>query len=95
MKISIQDVEHVAKLARLELNEQEKEIFTEQLSKILTFAEQLNELDTDQVAPTSHPMPLANVMREDEKRPSWPIEEVMKNAPDEEAGQFKVPAVLE
>ncbi|MEV2477768.1 Asp-tRNA(Asn)/Glu-tRNA(Gln) amidotransferase subunit GatC [Paenibacillus larvae] len=95
MNISIQDVEHVAKLARLELNEQEKETFTEQLSKILTFAEQLNELDTEQVEPTSHPMPLANVMREDEGRSSWSIEEVMKNAPDEEAGQFKVPVVLE
>lgn len=95
MSITAKDVEHVAKLARLRLDETEMEQFTGQLNAILRYADKLNELDTDGVEPTSHPMPLSNVMREDEARPSWPVEEVMRNAPDEEDGQFKVPAVLE
>lgn len=95
MSISIKDVEHVAKLARLELGDEEKELLTEQMNAILKYAEKLNELDTDHVEPTSHPMPLSNVMREDVSRPSLPIEKVLLNAPDEEDGQIKVPAVLE
>jgi aspartyl-tRNA(Asn)/glutamyl-tRNA(Gln) amidotransferase subunit C len=95
MSITIRDVEHVAKLARLDLSEDEKSMFTEQLNAILKYAEKLNALNTDGVEPTSHAMPLSNVMREDEVRPSLPIEKVILNAPDEEDGQFKVPAVLE
>ncbi|GIP41134.1 aspartyl/glutamyl-tRNA(Asn/Gln) amidotransferase subunit C [Paenibacillus sp. J31TS4] len=95
MSISIHDVEHVAKLARLDLTDAEKETFTEQLNAILRYAEQLNALDTENVEPTTHVIPVANVMRDDEARPSLPIDRVMLNAPDEEDGQFKVPAVLE
>jgi aspartyl-tRNA(Asn)/glutamyl-tRNA(Gln) amidotransferase subunit C len=95
MEITAQTVEHVAKLARLQFTEEEKHQLAVQLSAILKYADKLNELDTDHVEPTSHPMPLANVMREDESRPSWPIEKVLANAPEEEDGQFKVPAVLE
>jgi aspartyl-tRNA(Asn)/glutamyl-tRNA(Gln) amidotransferase subunit C len=95
MSIEIKDVEHVAKLARLELTDAEKQQITGQLNAILKYAEKLNELDTESIEPTSHVMALTNVMREDEPRPSWPIEDVMKNAPEEENGQFKVPAVLE
>ncbi|MDF2961407.1 MAG: glutamyl-tRNA amidotransferase [Paenibacillus sp.] len=95
MSITIKDVEHVANLARLELSEQEKHKFTEQMNAILKYAEKLNELDTDHVEPTSHPVPLVNVMREDVTKPSLPIEKVLLNAPDEEDGQIKVPAVLE
>ncbi|TXK79604.1 Asp-tRNA(Asn)/Glu-tRNA(Gln) amidotransferase subunit GatC [Paenibacillus sp. N3.4] len=95
MSITRADVEHVAKLARLDLNETEKEQFTEQLNAILQYAEQLNQLNTDGVVPTSHAMPLVNVMREDVAKPSLPIEKVLLNAPDHEDGQFKVPAVLE
>jgi aspartyl-tRNA(Asn)/glutamyl-tRNA(Gln) amidotransferase subunit C len=95
VSITIKDVEHVAKLARLELSEQEKQTFTEQMNAILKYAEQLNELNTDHVEPTSHPVPLVNVMREDVSRPSLSIDKVMLNAPDEEDGQIKVPAVLE
>lgn len=95
MSIEIKDVEHVAKLARLELTDEEKDKITGQLNAILKYAEKLNELDTENVEPTSHVAPLVNVMREDKPRPSWPIEEVLKNAPDEEDGQFRVPAVLE
>lgn len=95
MSITIKDVEHVANLARLELNDEEKQQFTEQLNAILKYAEQLNELDTEHVEPTSHVLQLSNVMRNDEVRPSWPLEKVLLNAPDEEDGQIKVPAVLE
>ncbi|WP_281889642.1 Asp-tRNA(Asn)/Glu-tRNA(Gln) amidotransferase subunit GatC [Paenibacillus sp. YYML68] len=95
MSITIKDVEHVAALARLELSEHDKEKFAEQLNAILKYAEKLNELNTDDVQPTSHAIPLVNVMREDTVRPSLPIEKVMLNAPDEEDGQIKVPAVLE
>lgn len=95
MSITKSDVEHVAKLARLDLTDNEMEQFTGQLNAILKYAEQLNALNTDDVAPTSHAMPLVNVMREDVTQPSLPIEKVLLNAPDEEDGQFKVPAVLE
>lgn len=95
MSITLNDVEHVANLARLALSEAEKAQFAEQLNAILKYAEKLNELDTSNVEPTSHVLPLANVMREDAVRPSWPIEQVLANAPDDEDGHFKVPAVLE
>ncbi|SEC62859.1 aspartyl/glutamyl-tRNA(Asn/Gln) amidotransferase subunit C [Paenibacillus sp. GP183] len=95
MSITIKDVEHVAKLARLDLKDNEKQQFTEQLNAILKYAEQLQQLNTDNIPPTSHAMPLVNVMRKDEAKSSLPLEKVMLNAPDEEDGQFKVPAVLE
>lgn len=95
MSITIKDVEHVANLARLELSNEEKEQFTGQLNAILKYAEKLNSLDTDNVEPTSHVLPITNVMREDITCESLPIEKVLLNAPDEEDGQIKVPAVLE
>ncbi|MFD0673903.1 Asp-tRNA(Asn)/Glu-tRNA(Gln) amidotransferase subunit GatC [Cohnella sp. GCM10027633] len=95
MSISIKDVEHVANLARLELSDADKEQFAGQLNAILKYAEKLNELNTDGVEPTSHVLPLANVMREDAVKPSLPIDKAMLNAPEEEEGHFKVPAVLE
>ncbi|OXS52347.1 aspartyl/glutamyl-tRNA(Asn/Gln) amidotransferase subunit C [Cohnella sp. CIP 111063] len=95
MSITIKDVEHVANLARLDLSEAEKEQFAGQLNAILKYAEKLNQLDTDGIEPTSHVLPLANVMRDDEVRDSWPVEKVLRNAPEEEDGQFRVPAVLE
>lgn len=95
MSITIQDVEHVAKLARLRLSEQEKEQFTGQLNAILKYAEKLNELDTDDVQATSHVLTITNVMREDTIRQSIPVEVALRNAPDEEDGQFRVPAVIE
>jgi len=95
MSITLKDVEHVANLARLELSDGEKEQFTDQLNAILKYAEKLNSLDTEGVQPTSHVLPITNVMREDEQKPSLPIEKVLLNAPDEEDGQIKVPAVLE
>ncbi len=95
MSISIKDVEHVAKLARLDLTNEEKVTFNDQLNAILKYVEKLNELDTDKILPTTHVMHVSNVMRQDEMKPSLPIEKVLFNAPDEEEGQIKVPAVLE
>lgn len=95
MSIQVKDVEHVAKLARLNLTDEEREMFTEQLNAILQYAEKLNELDTEGVEPTTHVLHISNVMREDVVHESLPQEKVFRNAPEEEDGQFKVPAVLE
>ncbi|GGA50665.1 Asp-tRNA(Asn)/Glu-tRNA(Gln) amidotransferase subunit GatC [Paenibacillus physcomitrellae] len=95
MSIQAKDVQHVAKLARLNLTNEEQEKFTEQLNAILQYAEKLNELDTENVQPTTHVLHLSNVMRDDVVQESLPAEKVFRNAPEEEDGQFKVPAVLE
>ncbi|ANS75805.1 glutamyl-tRNA amidotransferase [Paenibacillus yonginensis] len=95
MSIQAKDVQHVAKLARLNLTNEEQEKFTEQLNAILQYAEKLNELDTENVPPTTHVLHLSNVMRDDVVQESLPAEKVFRNAPEEEDGQFKVPAVLE
>jgi aspartyl-tRNA(Asn)/glutamyl-tRNA(Gln) amidotransferase subunit C len=95
VSISLKQVEHVAGLARLELTEQEKDRYTEQLNAILKYAEKLSALDTEGIEPTDHAVPLFSVLREDEVRPSLPLERVLLNAPDEQDGQIKVPAVLD
>ncbi|MXQ53962.1 Asp-tRNA(Asn)/Glu-tRNA(Gln) amidotransferase subunit GatC [Shimazuella alba] len=95
MSINRAQVEHVAKLARLSLSEEEKTQFTSQLNDILQFAEKLNELDTDNVEPTSHIYPIVNVMREDTVKPSLDRKKVLLNAPDQKDGSFRVPAVFE
>ena len=95
MALTKEEVEHTAKLARLDLTEEEKSKFTEQLNELLAHAEKLNELNTDHVEPTTHGMDISNVMREDELRTSLPVEKMMLNAPDQEDGQYRVPAVLE
>ena len=91
--ISIEDVEHVAKLARLELSEEEKKLFTKQLDDILKYVEQMSEIDTANVEPMASAIPVTNVMRDDEVVYSNTKEELMKNAPDEEDGFFKVPKI--
>jgi aspartyl-tRNA(Asn)/glutamyl-tRNA(Gln) amidotransferase subunit C len=93
--ISRTEVEHVAKLARLDLTEEEAVKYTEQLNAILEFAGKLGELDTQNIEPTSHVLDVYNVMRDDIERPSVSRELALRNAPDEEDGQFKVPAVME
>jgi aspartyl-tRNA(Asn)/glutamyl-tRNA(Gln) amidotransferase subunit C len=93
-RISIDQVKHVANLARLAITEDEAEKFTKQLDAIITFAEQLNELDTENVEPTSHVLDIKNVLREDIPQKGLPQEEVLKNAPEEKDGQFKVPSIL-
>ncbi|GGH67067.1 aspartyl-tRNA(Asn)/glutamyl-tRNA(Gln) amidotransferase subunit C [Paenibacillus sp. JGP012] len=95
MSISNNDVQHVARLARLNLTAEEEQTLTGQLNAILKYAEKLNELDTEHIEPTTHVLHVSNVMREDETKESLSIEQVMHNAPEEEDGQFKVPAVME
>jgi len=95
MAITVEDVERVAYLARLRFSEEEKEKFISQLNRILEYVAQLNELDTEGVPPTSHVLPLRNVFREDEVRPSTPREELMANAPARHMGYFEVPKVIE
>jgi len=89
------DIEKVARLARLELSEEEMVTFGDQLEQILTYMEQLNRLDTAGVEPTSHAIPIHNAFREDETRPSFPQEEVLSISPDQEDGHFKVPRIIE
>ena len=91
--ITIKDVEHVAKLARLELTEEEKEMFTHQLGGVLTHVEKMNEVDTTNVEPMNHPIDFTNVMREDVKIYENTREELMQNAPDIEGEFFKVPKI--
>jgi len=95
MKISKQEVEHVAKLARLELAEGETDKLIDQLSKILTYVETLNGLDTKGVEPTSHVLDIKNVMRDDVSVPSLSQEQALANAPEKAAGHFKVPKIIE
>ena len=91
--ITIKDVEHVAKLARLELTEQEKEMFTHQLGDVLAHVEKMNEVDTTGVEPMNHPIDFVNVMREDNKIYENTREELMANGPDIEGEFFKVPKI--
>lgn len=95
MRLSREVVDHVAMLARLGLTEEERERMREQLSSILEHVSLIQELDTEAIPPTAQVIALRNVWREDEVRPSLPLEEVLKNAPDAEDNMFKVNAVLE
>jgi aspartyl-tRNA(Asn)/glutamyl-tRNA(Gln) amidotransferase subunit C len=95
MKITRQEVDHVAKLARLQLSDSAKDTFTDQLSNILTYVEQLNELDTKGVEPTSHVLDIRNVMREDLPGESLSQERALANAPDKAAGHYRVPKIIE
>lgn len=95
MKLTRAEVEHVAKLANLQLSDEETLMFQEQLSSILSFVDKLSELDTDDVEPTSHVLPMTNVMREDQPHQSLDNDTALSNAPDEEDGYFKVPAVMD
>lgn len=95
MKIGNKDVEHVARLARLRLTEEEKEKFGKQLNRILKYVEKLNELNTENVKSISSVVPLKNVLREDELKPSLPVENVLSNAPDKKGEYFKVPRIIE
>ena len=91
--ITVKDVEHVAKLARLELTEEEKELYTKQLGDVLKYVDQMNEIDTSNVKPMTQVIDFVNVMREDKVEYEHTKEELMANAPDEENGFFKVPKI--
>jgi aspartyl-tRNA(Asn)/glutamyl-tRNA(Gln) amidotransferase subunit C len=92
MAITREEVVHVAKLARLELTEDELERFAGQLNAILEAVGKVSELDLSDVEPTLHPLELSNVWAEDEPRPSLSVEEALANAPDRENDGFRVPA---
>lgn len=94
LNISRGDVEQVALLARLELTEQEIVLYTGQLDSILEYAEVLNRLDTENVVPTAHAVPLHNVLRDDQVKPSLAQEKVLANAPEVEDGFFRVPKIV-
>jgi len=95
MKISVNEVEKVAGLARLSFTDEEKELFAKQLSGILDYIEKLNELDTSDVEPTSHVLPIKNVFREDVVKPSSAPDEILANAPDRSGDFYRVPKIIE
>lgn len=94
-EISKEQVKHVAHLARLAITDEEVEKMTKQLGDIINYATLLNELDTEDVKPTTHVLDLKNVMRKDEPRKWIEKEDALKNAPDVKDGQFRVPSILE
>lgn len=95
MSLTRDEVLHIARLARVGMSEEDVAHFQEQLSQILDYFEVLRRVDTEDVPPTSHTLPLENVMRDDVVEPSSPREDVLRNAPLEEDGFFRVRAVLE
>ena len=94
-KITREEIEKVALLSRLSFTPAEADLFAEQMSKILDYAEKLNEVDTRGVEPTSHALALTNVFREDAPRPSLSVEDVLGNAPESEDDCFKVPQIIQ
>ncbi|MBW8349406.1 Asp-tRNA(Asn)/Glu-tRNA(Gln) amidotransferase subunit GatC [Bacillus sp. IITD106] len=94
-RITKDQVLHVAHLARLEMNDNEAELYTEQLDRIIEMAERLDELNTENIKPTSHVFAQENIMREDVPVKGLPIEEVLRNVPQHEDGQIKVPKILD
>jgi aspartyl-tRNA(Asn)/glutamyl-tRNA(Gln) amidotransferase subunit C len=95
MQISKQEVERVAKLARLEITEGEKDSLSRQLSSILTYIEELKSWDTTGIEPTATVLEQTNVLREDLAKPSLPVERALMNAPGSDGGYFRVPRILE
>lgn len=95
MKITVADVEHVARLARLELTLGEKELFADQMDAILGYVEKLNGVNTEGIVPTSHAVPMENAFREDVIQPSIGLEKALANAPDRSGSFFAVPKVIE
>ncbi|HEV7662223.1 MAG TPA: Asp-tRNA(Asn)/Glu-tRNA(Gln) amidotransferase subunit GatC [Chloroflexota bacterium] len=95
MTITRAEVQHVARLARLGLSDSEMDQLASELDHILDAMEALRQLDTSTIPPTAQVIPLTNVMRDDVSRPSWPVEEILQNAPATRDGQFLVPPVLD
>ena len=89
------DIDHVAKLARLALTDEEKERLREQLGLIIEYAAKVGEVAAEDVPPTAYAIPRANVYRDDVPEPSLPRTEVLANAPDQQDGRFKVPRIVE
>lgn len=95
MSITRTEIEHVARLARLTLSDDEQELFAAQMSAILNYAESLNELDTDDILPTAHAVPVENAFRPDAAHASIGIDKALHNAPDRVETFFRVPPVIE
>lgn len=95
MKLSREQVLHIAELAKLGITEEETELFAEQLSEILDYAEMLNRLDTDAISPTAQAIHICNVTRADKVRPSLTPEQALANAPQRQGDHFKVKPILE
>jgi len=94
-KLSLEEVDHIAELARLALTDKEKALYREQLSAILDYANRLQQIPTDDIPPTATVLPLDTVLRADVSRPSTPTAEILVNAPEQEAEMFRVRVVLE
>lgn len=95
MALTIEEVRHIAHLARLHLTPEEEIRYTDQLSAILDHADRLQRVDTSAIPPTASVLPLTATLRQDEPRPSPSRAEMLRNAPDQEGGMFKVPPVLD
>jgi len=93
-RLTRKDAAYVARLARIDLDEGELDTFAVQLAAVLDHAEQIADLDTSGVEPTAHPLPLVNVLRDDEPQPSLDRDEVLSQAPASESGRFRVPRIL-
>jgi aspartyl-tRNA(Asn)/glutamyl-tRNA(Gln) amidotransferase subunit C len=94
-KLSLEEVEHIAELAKLALTDEEKTLYREQLSAILDYAARLQQIPTDDIPPTATVLPLDTVLRDDVSRPSTPTGEILANAPEQEAEMFRVRVVIE
>ncbi len=93
-KISLDQVRHVAKLARLQLSDEQLRKFTDQLEPILQYVAKIAEVDVNGIEPMAHPLPLHNVLRDDVPQPALPLENVLQNAPDTDGPFFKVPKII-
>lgn len=93
-RLSRDDAAYVARLARIELSDEELDLYAAQLATVLDHAAEIAALDTVGVEPTAHPLPLRNVLRDDEPQPSLDRDEVLSQAPEAESGRFRVPRIL-
>lgn len=92
--IDKEEVKYIADLAHLQLTDSEIELFTQQLGDIIDYFEKLDQLDTEDVVPTAYTIPMRNIMRADRVEASLAREKVLKNAPDQKEGQFRVPRIV-
>ncbi len=95
MSVSIEEAKHIAKLSRLEFNDEKLQKITDELSNIVDFANTLSEINVEGVKPTAHILDIKNVFRKDEVKDSYNREEILKNAPDKESGCVSVPKTVE
>ncbi|MFH1073963.1 MAG: Asp-tRNA(Asn)/Glu-tRNA(Gln) amidotransferase subunit GatC [Candidatus Firestonebacteria bacterium] len=95
MMITRKDVLHVARLSHLKFKEEELDLFTSQLEVMIRFVDKLKEVNTEGIDPTSSVLPVTNVMREDEVKPSFSQDKALSNAPEKELGHYKIPKMME